>query len=1206
MFGDGTHYKLENTVKRAVTHYTKLIDANYHKLNFTIANSISQGVTVDCSALTRKFKSDWNLNPSNYVPPLYTVVHQHSTTFNLELSMSKTYYSFDSLLKCNVESQKAEQSGLVIKNGGINDLFVIISKYGGDTGVGCPNFIKLKHIPTGQKRKLEPLEVTGALCVTISKMSNNQYLFKTIELPSQNHNVYTEYRCEHPSLQNRATNEIQVLKTMSRSNTQILKLLFDYHSNDKSVYSTITEFGNMDIHQLCDLYQSNYISEPKKSKYISEPEKIKYIPEQEIWLCLKQLLVLRKEMEINQIVHCEINGSSVFVKQQYTNSLQLSLGNFHKSIFIAKNNGAESSLSNGCESENGEAEGGNSNNNVLDKENISRMKGHDGESDIVGIGKVIQLLLSCNIDDEINFNKLFNDKNTTRISHEGYSQELILFVKDYLLGAKREDIDTLLSILDEHLRKKQFTIFYNSSSPFTFQSDMYITVLVLGDHFDQELGVLPITLQSIKLGNRFNRPIRSGLPHTLKQIEFGDQFNQRLEVNVIPESVTTIIFGKEFNQSLQAGVLSSQLKVLIFGDRFNQVLKPGDLPPNLEKLKFGNDFNQPLGPGVIPSSLQKLQLGYSFNQKIQADTLSDNIHTLTFGECFQGEIENLPKGIATLEVPSSYSQNLPMEELPNLTTLKGVSQWIKIPESVTSLTFGRHFNQPILVGMLPRSLVCLEFGSDFNSKIYRRAIPNSLRTLIFGYSFNQPIKKLPSGIEVLTFGDSFNQPIDGRVLTKTMKSLSLGLQYKQLLPTLPSSTQTVQLSDGYPHHIHSSTTTPNLTSFKIGEKEYINYIRALNQNKIEYHFPDNSDKKFTILQLQYHKTNPSSKVFTIVNNTCTDFIVYIRYKNNTKQLDSVNHYLSNHLHNKVTLHPQQYSSIDQIIIMKFTNKILISNIFNIQESEPCEITLSVKHSFSFNIYNQTPLMFPVHYILSPEELEHIKEKNSSIGNYVCKTMTKHLGQAFEEIKALKSVIGNSHFVQYVTHENENNENNKYQFSEKKIWSYASQMVTFVQELDAKGILHGDIKPGNILLENNKLVLGDLGSNIITNKIQDGANLNNDPALVNALKLAPRGTQGFKAPETNNVDIGNRIYTIASDFYSIGSSLHLLMTTFGIDDKQYRIAFLKDPNKVQISSRYSTDLIIFIRKLLSIDPEVRGDIETFQKAIPSHAKIGSNK
>ncbi|EFA80310.1 hypothetical protein PPL_07141 [Heterostelium album PN500] len=79
MFGDGTQYKLENTVKRAVTHY-KLIGANYHKLNFTIANSISQGVSVDCSAITLKFKSDWNPNPSNYVPPLYTVVHQHTTT----------------------------------------------------------------------------------------------------------------------------------------------------------------------------------------------------------------------------------------------------------------------------------------------------------------------------------------------------------------------------------------------------------------------------------------------------------------------------------------------------------------------------------------------------------------------------------------------------------------------------------------------------------------------------------------------------------------------------------------------------------------------------------------------------------------------------------------------------------------------------------------------------------------------------------------------------------------------------------------------------------------------------------------------------------------------------------------------------------------------------------------------------------------------
>ncbi|EFA81204.1 hypothetical protein PPL_06042 [Heterostelium album PN500] len=83
MFGDGTHYKLENTLKRAVTHYTKLIDANYHKLNFTIAYSISQGITVDCSAITRKFKSDWNLNPSNYVPPLYTVVHQHAATLKM-------------------------------------------------------------------------------------------------------------------------------------------------------------------------------------------------------------------------------------------------------------------------------------------------------------------------------------------------------------------------------------------------------------------------------------------------------------------------------------------------------------------------------------------------------------------------------------------------------------------------------------------------------------------------------------------------------------------------------------------------------------------------------------------------------------------------------------------------------------------------------------------------------------------------------------------------------------------------------------------------------------------------------------------------------------------------------------------------------------------------------------------------------------------
>ncbi|EFA84456.1 hypothetical protein PPL_02489 [Heterostelium album PN500] len=51
-----------------------------------LSRSNSFGVTVDCSALTRKFKSDWNLNPSNYVPPLYTVVHQHATTVRSILS----------------------------------------------------------------------------------------------------------------------------------------------------------------------------------------------------------------------------------------------------------------------------------------------------------------------------------------------------------------------------------------------------------------------------------------------------------------------------------------------------------------------------------------------------------------------------------------------------------------------------------------------------------------------------------------------------------------------------------------------------------------------------------------------------------------------------------------------------------------------------------------------------------------------------------------------------------------------------------------------------------------------------------------------------------------------------------------------------------------------------------------------------------------
>ncbi|EFA81272.1 hypothetical protein PPL_06112 [Heterostelium album PN500] len=62
--------------------YLKMSACGFASTTSASSNSISQGVNVDCSAITGKFKSHWNLNPSNYVPPLYTVVHQHSTTKN--------------------------------------------------------------------------------------------------------------------------------------------------------------------------------------------------------------------------------------------------------------------------------------------------------------------------------------------------------------------------------------------------------------------------------------------------------------------------------------------------------------------------------------------------------------------------------------------------------------------------------------------------------------------------------------------------------------------------------------------------------------------------------------------------------------------------------------------------------------------------------------------------------------------------------------------------------------------------------------------------------------------------------------------------------------------------------------------------------------------------------------------------------------------
>ncbi|EFA86163.1 hypothetical protein PPL_00725 [Heterostelium album PN500] len=1239
------------------------------------------------------------------------------------------YTSLDGYLQCRVDPARSTGRKVVItiniKNDSSLDLFVIISD-DGVQGYNCPRFTQLRHTPAHESLSIELADRHYPLSISILEASNNQYQFEPISLPLQSYslvispnfptasytprtiyetlpkkkitftlsnvtfylvsklpdpdnnnnnqtlikkyivlndktnelNIYTQYNYEKsPSTERRASNEIASLLALSGSNIQLLKLLFYDHNKKKSNYSTITEFGNKNIYHLCELYQRNN----------------DYIPEEVILSFLQKLLNYQRELESKHIAHCNIDGSNVFVKD----GPNLVLSNFEYSVFTSKNNVTDSSFN--LVSEGYDNTGDDKNNN-----NVT-MKVKDGKCDILGIGMVILLLLSCHKEDLNNFTTYLNDKNNIMISSERYSQELIRYVKENLLCATPTDIDTLQTLLDEHIRKQQFTIIYNKPTPFRFDNKCRITVLEFGDQFNQELVELPTTLQSINLGNSFNQHIKPNtLPRGLKSVVFGNNYNQPLEVEILPASVTSIKFGKEFNQLLPVGVLPVELKQLTFGDNFNQPLKPHELPSKLENLEFGK----------------------SFDKSIQADTLPDSLLALTFGEYFNQPLPEVPKNLVKLEVGSKFTQEIEITKLPEcITTLKGVGgkkEWVRIPDSVTSLTFGRHFNQPILKGMLPKSLVYLEFGSDFNNTIHPDSWPDGLEVLVFGNSFNQPIELLPSKMSFLTFGNSFNQPISTKVLPN-IQYLSFGLGYDHPIPPLPTSLYVLHLDDGYRHQIQSSILPPNLTSLTIGSKEHIDYIQALKKNNISYHFPDRSDQHFTILQLKCdQETTPGSEEYTFVNKTNEDLIIYLRSKNKDKQDRLSNHFIHKlnsppelKSRNIIKLKSNDYISISQIIIMKFTNRTLISKILDFSEVGPGQFTFSIADSFTFLSHDQKPLMFPVNHILNPKELQHLTKElpvnldDKSYHNvftfrngantshllmdgethelFVCKYINRNIQN---EIYALQSVRGKKNFVQYVTHVydplnkkvllltkycnggdlslikesiinwNENNPQQLYYFPEDTLFSYAKQLGKCVEELSKiKGvIIHCDIKLANIFLENNLLVLADMGCCKcldpikLANLIPDGADLasldsemeketitDSSAATVTSqepeelptileindkrnienqcVELVSRGTDGYRAPETQNIDKEKRTYSIASDLFSIGSVLHNL-STLHPKDRQYRKQFISTKYKeVHISdNRYSQHFIIIVRTLLSVDPKERGSLPTFQNTI----------
>ncbi|EGC29242.1 hypothetical protein DICPUDRAFT_159202 [Dictyostelium purpureum] len=145
-----------------------------------------------------------------------------------------------------------------------------------------------------------------------------------------------------------------------------------------------------------------------------------------------------------------------------------------------------------------------------------------------------------------------------------------------------------------------------------------------------------------------------------------------------------------------------------------------------------------------------------------------------------------------------------------------------LPNSLTTLTLGHHFNQVITPGTLPNSLTTLTFSYYFNQVITPGTLPNSLKTLILSHKFNQVVTpgSFPNSLTTLTFGHDFNQVITPGTLPNSLTKLRLtfGHDFNQVITpgTLPNSLTTLTFGHDFNQVITPGTLPNSLTKLRLG------------------------------------------------------------------------------------------------------------------------------------------------------------------------------------------------------------------------------------------------------------------------------------------------------------------------------------------------------------------------------------------------------
>jgi hypothetical protein len=170
------------------------------------------------------------------------------------------------------------------------------------------------------------------------------------------------------------------------------------------------------------------------------------------------------------------------------------------------------------------------------------------------------------------------------------------------------------------------------------------------------------------------------------------------------------------------------------------------LPPNLTHLSLGRYYDQPLTN--LPPTLTHLKLGSSFNQPI--DHFPPSITHLQVGRKFRQPVQKLPASLTHLIVAEDFC--LPLDNLPRtLTHLIAPPDFLQpldtLPPTVSHVIFDRslHFRH--------------HHHFIVQENYLNKLLPSSITHLITSWYFDEKVDNLPQSLTHLTFGQRFRQPV---------------------------------------------------------------------------------------------------------------------------------------------------------------------------------------------------------------------------------------------------------------------------------------------------------------------------------------------------------------------------------------------------------------------------------------------------------------